>query len=69
MNQVASTKDKTKLIIADSEASNALVLEYLDNGEILVSVCIDSKRKEQVLHLDCMEAKSAIIDYLIDHLR
>ena len=50
MNQIASTKDKTKLIIADSEASNALVLEYLDNGEILVSVCIDSKRKEQVLH-------------------
>ena len=44
MNQIASTKDKTKLIIADSEASNALVLEYLDNGEILVSVCIDSKR-------------------------
>ena len=69
MNQIASTKDRTKLIVADSEACNALVLEYQGNGDILVSVAIDSKRKEQVLHLDCIEAKSAIIDYLIDHVR
>ena len=69
MNHVASTKDRTKLIISDDDINNALVFEYSDDGRILVSIAIAGKRKEQVLYIETTEAKSAIIDYIIDHLK
>ena len=68
MNHIASTKDKTKLIISDDGINNALVFEYSADGRILVSIAISGKRKEQVLYIETAEAKSAIIDYMIDHI-
>ena len=69
MNHVASTKDRTKLIISDDGICNALVFEYSNDGRILVSVAIPGKRKEQILYIDTTKAKSAIIDYMIDHIK
>lgn len=66
MNYIASTKDRTKLIISDRDINNALVFEYSDDGKILVSIA--GKRKEQILYIETAEAKSAIIDYMFDHL-
>lgn len=68
MNHIASTKDRTKLIISDGDINNALVFEYSDDGKILVSIAIAGKRKEQILYIETAEAKSAIIDYMFDHL-
>lgn len=68
MNHIASTKDKTKLIISDGDVNNALVFTYADDGSILVSVAIAGKRQEQVLYIQSLEAKSAIVDYIIDHI-
>ena len=68
MNHIASTKDRTKLIISDGEINNALVFEYSDDGKILVSNVIAGERKEQILYIETVEAKSAIIDYMFDHI-
>ena len=69
MNHIASTKDKTKLIISDGDVNNALVFTYADDGSILVSVAIAGRRRqEQVLYIQSLEAKSAIVDYIIDHI-
>ena len=68
MNHIASTKDKTKLIISDDGVNNALVFTYADDGSILVSVAIAGRRQEQVLYIQSLEAKSAIVDYIIDHI-
>jgi hypothetical protein len=68
MNHIASTKDKTKLIISDGDVNNALVFTYADDGSILVSVAIAGRRQEQVLYIQSLEAKSAIVDYIIDHI-
>lgn len=68
MNHIASTKDKTKLIISDGDINNALVFTYADDGSILVSVAIAGRRQEQVLYIQSLEAKSAIVDYIIDHI-
>lgn len=68
MNHIASTKDRTKLIISDVEINNALVFEYSDDGKILVSIVIAGERKEQILYIETVEAKSAIIDYMFDHI-
>lgn len=68
MNHIASTKDRTKLIISDGEINNALVFEYSDAGKILVSIVIAGERKEQILYIETVEAKSAIIDYMFDHI-
>lgn len=68
MNHIASTKDRTKLIISDGEINNALVFEYSDDGKILVSIVIAGERKEQILYIETVEAKSAIIDYMFDHI-
>lgn len=68
MNHIASTKDKTKLIISDGDVNNALVFTYADDGSILVSVAIAGRRHEQVLYIQSLEAKSAIVDYIIDHI-
>lgn len=68
MNHIASTKDRTKLIISDGEINNALVFEYSDDGKILVSIVIAGERKEQILYIETVEAQSAIIDYMFDHI-
>lgn len=68
MNHIASTKDRTKLIISDGEINNALVFEYSDDGKILVSIVIAGERKEQILYIETVEAKSVIIDYMFDHI-
>ena len=68
MNHIASTKDRTKLIISDGEINNALVFEYSDDGKILVSIVIAGERKEQILYIETVEAKNAIIDYMFDHI-
>lgn len=68
MNYIASTKDKTKLIISDDDVNNALVFTHADDGSILVSVAIAGRRQEQVLYIQSLEAKSAIVDYIIDHI-
>lgn len=68
MNHIASTKDRTKLIISDREISNALVFEYSDDGKILVSIAIAGERKKQILYIETAEAKRAIIDYMFDHI-
>ena len=68
MNHLASTKDKTKLIISDDEVKNAVVFTYTDDGGILVSVAIAGRRQEQVLYIKSVEAKSAIVDYILDHI-
>lgn len=68
MNHIASTKDRTKLIISDGDINNAVVFEYSDGGKILISIAIAGKTKEQVLYIDTTEAKNAIIYYMIDHI-
>lgn len=68
MSHIASTKDRTKLIISDDDVNNALVFTYNDDGSTLVSVAIAGRRQEQVLYIQSLEAKSAIVNYLIDHI-
>lgn len=68
MNYVASTKDNTKLIISDGDVNNALIFEYSNKGNVIVSITIDNNRKKHLLSIETDEAKIAIIEYMIDHL-
>lgn len=68
MNYVASTKDNTKLIISDGDVNNALIFEYSNKGNVIVSITIDNNRKKHLLTIEKDEAKIAIIEYMIDHL-
>jgi hypothetical protein len=68
MNNIASTKNRSKLIIADEAASNAIILEYIDNGCIHVSSLVNGTAYKAYLSIDTSDAKQAIIDYINDHL-
>ena len=68
MTYVASTKDRTKLVIADADVSNAIIFEQASNGDILVSSVCRGIANKQYLVIDNAEAKQAIMDYISDHL-
>ena len=67
MIQVASTKDKSKLIVADEQINNAILFESSQDNNVNVLVRINDCPKNLLITLSA-EAKLAIIHNLLEHM-
>ena len=68
MNQVYSTKDKTTLIITNSDATKALTFQQNQKNKTVEVFFVTEKQKELLFTLNTHESMKAISDFLFDSI-
>ena len=69
MNQVYSTKDRSTLIIANSDAIHALALKQNREQKTIEVYSATETQKELLFSLNTHEAMKAISDFLNDSIK
>ena len=68
MNQVYSTKDKTTLIITNSNATKSLTFQQNPKDKTIEVCSVTENQKELLFMLNTHEAMKAISDFLYDSI-
>ena len=69
MNQVYSTKDRTTLIITNSDATQALAFKQNREQKTVEVYSATGSQKELLFSLNTHEAMKAISDFLADSIK